>query len=254
MPPASTSGPAIPSAAPLPGGVPLTTESNDASEILGKALFGEGQQTPPLESLPQPALPAPFTPSGEPTSFQEVATYAQTPNAALRVSEQQILPFHKRFFQGYPTLVEWFPKHLPKPPEEPDEPDPPQRAPPSPWDSPPFPMSEYQGYPLIGVPPGTIVDPFMKAIYRGPWGEQVKDSRVELHGWMTAAGVWGNAKNSNTPTAYWIVPNSYQLDQLVVKLEREVDSVQTDHMGLGVPRCQSVRHRLSLHDGRRLVQ
>src|SRR5208337_2503142 len=168
-----------PSAAPLAGGVALATGSNAASESLGKAFSGDGQQTLPLESLPQPPLPAPFTLGDESTNFQEVATNGETPNAALRVSEQQSLPFHKRFFQGYPALVTWFPKHIPKPPEEPDEPEPARRAPPSPWDAPPFPMSEYQGYPLIGVPPGSIVDPLMKAINSGPWGEAVKNSRVE---------------------------------------------------------------------------
>jgi hypothetical protein len=66
----------------------LATGSNGASESLGKAFSGDGQQTLPLESLPQPPLPAPFTLGGKPTSFQEVATDAQTPNAALHVSEQ----------------------------------------------------------------------------------------------------------------------------------------------------------------------
>ena len=211
----------------------MAAGSNAASESLGKAFSGDGQQTLLLESLPQPASPAPSTSGGEPTNSQEVATNGETPNGALSVSEEQNLPFHKRFFQGYPALVLWFPKHIPKPPEEPEEPEPARRAPPSPWDSPPFPMSEYQGYPLIGVPPGTIVDPFMRAVYSGPWGEEVKKSRVEMHGWITTAGVWGNAKHSNTPAAYWIVPNSYQLDQLIVKLEREVDSVQTDHWDWG---------------------
>ncbi len=148
-------------------------------------------------------------------------------------SDESDLPFHKRFFQGYPALVEWFPRHIPKPAEEPDEPALPRRAPPSPWYSPPFPVSEFQGYPLIGVPPGTIVDPLMNAVYRGPWGEPVKNSRVEMHGWITTAGVWGNAKHSNTPDAYWIVPNSYQLDQFIVKFEREIDTVQTDHWDWG---------------------
>ena len=130
VPPASASAPPLPSPAPLPGGVvALAAGSNAASASLGKAFSGDGQQTLPLESLPQPALPAPFTPGGEPTTFQEVATNAETPNAALRVSEQQSLPFHKRFFQGYPALVLWFPKHIPKPPEEPDEPEPPRRLP-----------------------------------------------------------------------------------------------------------------------------
>ena len=103
VPPASASAPPHPSAAPLAGGVALAAGSNAASESLGKAFSGNGQQTLPLESLPQPPLPAPFTLGDESTNFQEVATNGQPPNAALRVSEQQSLPFHKRFFQGYPA-------------------------------------------------------------------------------------------------------------------------------------------------------
>jgi hypothetical protein len=142
------------------------------------------------------------------------------------------VPFVHRFLQGYPTFVQWFPC-IGKPPEEPEEPEPPRRAPPSPWDAPPFPMSEYQGYPLIGVPPGTIVDPLMKALYRGPTADFWRRTGIEMHGWVTTSGVWGNAKHSNTPDAYWIVPNSYQLDQLIFKLEREIDTVQTDHWDFG---------------------
>src|SRR5271165_1813454 len=128
VPPASASAPQPPSAAPLPGGVALAAGSNAASESLGKAFSGDGQQTLPLESLPQPPLPAPFTVGDESTNVQEVATNGETPNAALRVSEQQNLPFHKRFFQGYPALVTWFPKNIPKPPEQPEEPAPARRA------------------------------------------------------------------------------------------------------------------------------
>src|SRR5271166_3439978 len=54
VPPASASAPPPPSAAPLAGGVALATGSNAASESLGKAFSGNGQQTLPLESLPQP--------------------------------------------------------------------------------------------------------------------------------------------------------------------------------------------------------
>src|SRR5271166_4940457 len=117
VPPASASAPPLPSPAPLPGGVALAAGSNAASESLGKAFSGDGQQPQLLESLPQPPLPAPFTLGGESTNFQEVATDAQPPNTAVRVSEQQSLPFHKRFFQGYPALVKWFPEHIPAPPE-----------------------------------------------------------------------------------------------------------------------------------------
>jgi hypothetical protein len=109
----------------------------------------------------------------------------------------------------------------------------PRRAPPSPWNSPPFPTSEWQGYPLIGVPPSSAVHPLMEALYRGPHGDAIEDSRIEAHGWVTSGGNWSNATKSNLPTAYWIVPNSLQVDQAVIKFEREVDSVQTDHIDWG---------------------
>lgn len=68
----------------------------------------------------------------------------------------------------------------------------------------------------------------MKAIYGGPLGEEIKESRIKAYGWVNASGNWSTAKNSNTPDSYWIVPNRYELDQFVFRLERQVDSVQTD--------------------------
>src|SRR5262249_3177699 len=115
-----------------------------------------------------------------------------------------------------------------------DEEEQPRRAMPSPWSSPPFPSSEYQGYPLIGVPASTTIYPLMKAIYGGPWGEEIKDSRITAYGWVNASGNWSTAKNSNTPDSYWIVPNRYELDQFVFRLERLPDTVQTDRMDWGV--------------------
>ncbi len=76
-------------------------------------------------------------------------------------------------------------------------------------------------------------DPFQKALLLGPFGDDVRDSRVEFHGWATVGGNWSTASRSNLPTAYWVVPNSIQLDQLVYKLEREIDWVQEDHMDWG---------------------
>jgi Putative beta-barrel porin-2, OmpL-like. bbp2 len=109
-----------------------------------------------------------------------------------------------------------------------------RRALPEPWHSPPFPGHEYQGYPLIGVPPESSVYPLMQTIYDCcPWGQEIKDSRVKLYGWVTASGNWSTAQNSNAPASYWVVPNRFELDQLVVRLEREVDTVQTDHIDVG---------------------
>jgi hypothetical protein len=112
-------------------------------------------------------------------------------------------------------------------------PEPPRRALPAPFESPPFPSGEYQGYPLVGVPPDSSVYPLMKAIYGGPFGDEIKESRVKAYGWINTSGNWSTAKNSNTPDSYWIVPNRYELDQLVFRLERQVDTVQTDHIDVG---------------------
>ena len=35
------------------------------------------------------------------------------------------------------------------------------------------------------------------------------------------------------PSSYWLVPNQPLLDQFLFRIEREVDSVQTDHVDVG---------------------
>jgi hypothetical protein len=99
--------------------------------------------------------------------------------------------------------------------------------------SPPFPSSEWQGYPLIGIPPDTTEWPLMKAL-QGTWyGDLLNGSRTRVYGWLNASGNWSTSKNSNIPSSYWIVPNSFQLDQAILRFERQVDSVQTDHIDVG---------------------
>jgi hypothetical protein len=116
----------------------------------------------------------------------------------------------------------------PKPPPAPD-----RRALPAPLPSPPMPSSEWQGYPLVGVPPDTMQWPFMKAIQGTYLGDVLNTNKVRVYGWLNAAGNLSTSRNSNMPDSYWIVPNSLQLDQLVVRAERQVDSVQTDHIDIG---------------------
>jgi hypothetical protein len=73
----------------------------------------------------------------------------------------------------------------------------------------------------------------MAAVYGGPWGEEIKQTRIKFYGWFNVSGNWSNSKNSNTPDSYWIVPNSLQLDQLLLRLERQIDTVQQDHIDVG---------------------
>jgi hypothetical protein len=117
------------------------------------------------------------------------------------------------------------PKATEKPPD--------RRALPPAFPSPPFPSSEYQGYPLVGVPPDTSQYPLMKAIQGTYFGDFLNTYRTRVYGWLNASANWSTSKNSNTPDSYWIVPNSVQLDQAVLRVERQVDSVQTDHIDVG---------------------
>jgi hypothetical protein len=108
-----------------------------------------------------------------------------------------------------------------------------RRAMPSPFDSPPFPGSEYQGYPLIGVPPDTYKWPLMQYL-QGTWyGDLLDTSRIRMWGWITGEANWANAVRSNTPTSYWIRPNNVDVDQAIIRFSRELDSVQTDHIDWG---------------------
>ena len=104
---------------------------------------------------------------------------------------------------------------------------------PAPYESPPFPSAEYQGYPLIGVPAGGGDYPLMKALSSGPYGDTLKDLKINIDGWVNASANWSNAQNSNSPTAYWIEPNALELDQLVLRAQRSMDTVQTDHWDWG---------------------
>jgi hypothetical protein len=222
--------------------------------LVGAALaLGQYSPVPPAAApaamnVPEPRLPSSIdtnlalqapgenTPS-PPTSAAPPAQSASTENNgsdAAGTPQQDQRCFMGRFLRGYPTLIEWFPETLgPKEESTNGEPAPPRRALPAPLPSPPMPSGEWQGYPLVGVPPDSSVYPLMKAIYGGPNGDEIKESRIKAYGWVNASGNWSTAKNSNTPDSYWIVPNRYELDQFVFRIERQVDSVQTDHVDWG---------------------
>jgi hypothetical protein len=108
-----------------------------------------------------------------------------------------------------------------------------RRTLPPPWDSPPFPSSDYQGYPLIGIPPDSTRYPLMKAL-QGTWfGNLLDTERIKVYGWINGSVNWSTSKNSNMPDSYWIVPNSVQMDQTILRIERQLDTAQTDHIDWG---------------------
>jgi len=104
---------------------------------------------------------------------------------------------------------------------------------PSPFDSPPFPGSEYQGYPLIGTPPDFYMWPLMQALQGTYLDDALISNKIRFYGWLTAEGNLSTSKNSNTPDSYWIRPNKLDVDQALIRFERNADTVQTDHIDWG---------------------
>ena len=91
--------------------------------------------------------------------------------------------------------------------------EPPRRALPAPFDSPPFPSAEYQGYPLVGVPPSDNSDyPFMQWLSDTCIGKFLKDNRVAIYGWVNGSANGSSCHDSNMPFSYWLVPNKIELD------------------------------------------
>jgi hypothetical protein len=108
-----------------------------------------------------------------------------------------------------------------------------RRALPSPFDSPPFPGSEYQGYPLIGVPSDFTIWPAMKFFQGTPIEDFLLTNHTRVFGWVTSEANLSTSTRSNTPDSYWIRPNNADLDQAVLVIQKTVDTVQTDHIDWG---------------------
>lgn len=105
-----------------------------------------------------------------------------------------------------------------------------RRALPAPFAS-PFPMAEYLGTPLIGVPPAHVDFPSTRLF--ADLLPATKDLGIRANAWSTFSGNLSSSKDSGLPAAYWIVPNSVQMEHSAIRLEREPDTVQTDHVDWG---------------------
>jgi hypothetical protein len=73
----------------------------------------------------------------------------------------------------------------------------------------------------------------MKTLQGTCLGDILDSEKIRVYGWVTAEGNLSTSKNSNTPDSYWIRPNRFDLDQALLRFERNLDSVQTDHIDWG---------------------
>jgi hypothetical protein len=136
--------------------------------------------------------------------------------------------FFQRFGQAY--LSDW------KGTAE-SGPEPKYRGYPAPLSNPPYPFSvwPYGGSVTIGYP-WTQSGPLMQAIWSGKEGEAWKKSGIQIYGWMNGGFNLSTSTNghyANAPAAYYTVPNSFQPDQMSLYIERQPDTVQTDHFDWG---------------------
>ena len=116
-------------------------------------------------------------------------------------------------------------------------PEPPHRGYPSPESNPPYPFSDwpYGGSVDIGAA-WTQSGPLMEAIWGGSHGEAIKNSGIQVYGWLDGGfnvSTSNRGGYANLPAAYDERPNSFQPDQEVLYIERQPDTVQTDHFDWG---------------------
>ena len=70
-------------------------------------------------------------------------------------------------------------------------------------------------------------------MYDQPVLAPLKDNKIMIYGWLDIGGTLSTSKHSMAPNSYAEVPNAVQLDQFVVRVERQVDTSQTNHADWG---------------------
>ena len=107
----------------------------------------------------------------------------------------------------------------------------------TPQSTPPMPFAEwpYGGTTNLGVTrPSSIDSPLMAALGNTSLGQAMNDNHIQVYGWINAGGNLSNntVRGGNAPAAYDYNPNTVQLDQAVLYIERLPDTVK-DHIDWG---------------------
>ncbi|HEU5047885.1 MAG TPA: outer membrane beta-barrel protein [Rickettsiales bacterium] len=109
----------------------------------------------------------------------------------------------------------------------------------TPESTPPMPFTEwpYGAATSLGVSrPNSADSPFMAAIANTSTGNWMQNNHIEMYGWLNGGVNFSSnseKRGGNAPMAYAYTPNTAQLDQAVLYIERVPDTVQTDHIDWG---------------------
>jgi hypothetical protein len=110
----------------------------------------------------------------------------------------------------------------------------------TPMPTPPMPFTEwpYGGTTPLGVTrPNSIDSPLMAAIGDTGVGRLLADNNFQVYGWIDVGANISSSTTKpggNAPAAYLYTPNTFQLDQAVVYVDRFPDTVQKDHVDWGM--------------------
>jgi len=107
------------------------------------------------------------------------------------------------------------------------------RALPQPLPSPPFPGGDWLGSPLIGEPAPNTDGALMHVLSGTGFGQWLHSNRISIYGWVDPSVNFSTSKFTNLPLSYDIVPNRVELDQVMLLIERNPNTVQTDHIDWG---------------------
>ncbi|MDR3615064.1 MAG: outer membrane beta-barrel protein [Candidatus Obscuribacterales bacterium] len=105
-----------------------------------------------------------------------------------------------------------------------------RRALPAPLD-PVFPSTEFVGQPVIGVPDTGRTYALEEAIYKKC--PALKKARIQIYGWANPGWGYNTSHHSAIPLSYAIVPRHLEMEQTVLRIERTLDTVQTEHIDWG---------------------
>ena len=144
--------------------------------------------------------------------------------------------FMSRFINYY--RLEWGHEVAPADPKAPPSRRSESEVPPTPQSTPPMPFGEwpYGGTTNLGVTrPSSIDSPLMVALGNTAVGNWMNDAHIQVYGWVDPGGnlSTNTVRGGNAPAAYSYNPNTVQLDQAVLYIERLPDTVQKDHVDWG---------------------
>jgi Putative beta-barrel porin-2, OmpL-like. bbp2 len=108
----------------------------------------------------------------------------------------------------------------------------PENVPPNAFSAWPYGGTENLGASL----PNAADSPLMTAIANTTFGKFLTDSHVQIYGWVTPSGNLSSNKTKvagNAPAAYDYSPNTFEMEQSVLYIERVPDEVQNDHFDWG---------------------